>query len=337
MHKFTVHWITYCATYLLSAPIFAESKNEFISNTHINYSPLEIKAHKKTTITEIISNPANYRDPEYQMIRALLTIHGTDTDDIPKISEAGQIYYDGALSYQLMHNGIKIITNSYYDTQWLTDVMQGLKGHHEPQEEKCFYEVLKYIPENATMFELGSYWGYYSLWFAFQIKGAKNYLIEPDIKRLEVGKRNFQLNNKSGNFRRGYLGQLGETSIDTIGAEYISIDDFMEKENIDHVNIIHADIQGGEYDMLKSAVKHLDKIDYFFISTHGDQTCHLYCLDFFKNYGFTVLAEHNQAESCSGDGLIVAKRKNVVGPEKISINKYPRDHYQSTQQFLQQY
>ena len=48
------------------------------------------------------------------------------------------------IPYQLMHNGSrKIILNSYSDTQWLTDVIYGLKGHHEPQEEKCFYEVLK--------------------------------------------------------------------------------------------------------------------------------------------------------------------------------------------------
>lgn len=318
-------FIAYFFICLLTGSIFAES---------VHYTPQEIKDHKKKASAEMASNPRNRQDPQYQMIRALLTVYGNDTDDIPKLPGAGQIFYEGSTSYQLMHNGVKILTNSYYDTQWLTDVINGLLGHHEPQEEKCFYEVLKFIPENATMIELGSYWGYYSLWFAEEIKGAKNYLIEPDAKRLEVGKRNFALNNKTGTFIRGYLGEYVEKSPDCSGAEYISIDDFIGKEKIDHIHILHADIQGGEYGMLVSAIQHLDKIDYFFVSTHGDQTCHLQCLDFFRRFGIIVLAEHNQAESCSGDGLIVAKRKSAPGPEKISINKYNRDHFCRIDQFL---
>lgn len=152
--------------------------------------------HKK-----ISSDPFNLQDSSYQMKRALLTILGDDADDIPKVLQAGEIINDETIgSYQLMHNGVKIIANSYYDAKWLTDVICALKGHHEPQEEKCFYEVLKCMPENATMIELGAYWAYYSLWFASEIKGARNYLIEPDSKRLEVGRKNFKLNNKTGNF-----------------------------------------------------------------------------------------------------------------------------------------
>ncbi len=297
-----------------------KSINEFII-----YSPSQIEEHK-IRAKEIMLANLNLSDSTYQMNRALKTISGTDCDYIPKVKDAGEIFFNGELFYQLMHNGVKIVLNSYYDVQWATDVIYGLKGHHEPQEEKCFYEVLKYIPENATMLELGSFWAYYSLWFAFSIKGAKNYLIEPDPKRLEVGKKNFALNNKVGIFKQGCVGKIiDEDLVHLKDVEQVILEDFIEKEKIEHIHILHADIQGSEYDMLKTLKRNIYKIDYFFISTHGYEginSTHLDCISYLKNHNFIILAEHTHKESCSGDGLIVAKRNGVKGPDYISIQKY---------------
>lgn len=315
-------WQIISLLYLFSCiQIFAEQT--IIDSLYKTYTYDEIQAHKTQCTINMKSNPSNLNDRSYQMPRALFTIAGEDADCIPKIIGAGEIFNDGTTTYQLMHNGIKIILNSYYDAQWLTDVILGLKGHHEPQEEKCFYEVLKYMPDNATMIELGSYWAYYSLWFSSQVKDAKNYLIEPDPKRLEIGKQNFQLNNKTGKFQRAFVGIVKDREPDISGAQWLSIDDFIDNEGIQHVNILHADIQGAESEMLQTTVRHLEKIDYFFISTHQFQEDHLPCLSFFKKHGFIILAEHSCRESCSGDGLIVAKRPGVAGPDSISIKKYP--------------
>lgn len=294
-----------------------------VNNAHsyVVYSPEQMQEHKRKCMEQMRSNPKNHKDSTYQMQRALKTVSGDDVDYIPKVIGAGEIFYDELVPYQLMHNGVKVHLNSYYDVQWLTDVIHGLKGHHEPQEEKCFYEVLKYIPENAIMIELGSYWAYYSLWFLSEMNNAKSYLIEPDARRLEVGRKNFELNNRVGVFKWAFVGVMKDCEANATGAEYISIDDFIESQGIEHVTILHADIQGAEYEMLKTTVKHLDKIDYFFISTHGTPI-HQSCLHFFNTHRFIILAEHDGYESCSGDGLIVAKRNNVVGPVKITIRKY---------------
>lgn len=294
------------------------SNHEFIT-----YSPQQIELHKKTCIAAMSSNPQNQKDPSYQMQRAIATILGDDCDYIPKVVGAGEIFENESTPYQRMHNGLKIKLNCYYDVQWLTDVMYGLKGHHEPQEEKCFYEVLKFIPETATMIELGSFWGYYSLWFASHIKNPTNYLIEPDPHRLEVGKQNFALNNKVGIFHRGFVGTMHDNEPNMDGIQQISLPHFIANEKIEHIHILHSDIQGAESEMLETIVRHLDKIDYFFISTHGIAN-HQRCLHFFNTHGITILAEHADFESCSGDGLIVAKRKNVAGPEHIAIRKYSR-------------
>jgi len=289
------------------------------SSNYIVYSQNEMDLYKKICIEKIL-DPGYQKTNDYPLSRALKTISGTDCDYIPKVMGAGEIFTSHGVKYQLMHNGIKIIANSYYNSQWLTDVIHGLRGHHEPQEEKCFFEVLKHIPENATMIELGSYWAYYSLWFAQEIKGAKNYLIEPDSIRLQVGIENFKLNNRDGVFLRAFAGDFVEISDHASGAPHLSIDDFIESEKIDRVHILHSDIQGSEYSMLFTTTRHLDRIDYFFISTHGN--CHRPCMAFLQEHGFRILAEHDCEESCSGDGLIVAKRNDVIGPEYISIRKY---------------
>lgn len=45
-------------------------------------------------------------------------------------------------------------------------------------------------------------------------------------------------------------------------------------------------------------------------------------LQFFKEHDCIILAEHTMAESCSEDGLIVVNRRDVIGPDEISIRKY---------------
>ncbi len=254
--------------------------------------------------------------------RIILTVSCNDADDIPKCSDAGKVFdKEEVIPYQLMHNGIKVIKDGYC-AAWMTDLIYGLKGHHEPQEEKVFYEVLKYIPKKAVMIELGSYWGYYSLWFAKEITEAKNYLIEPDPERLDLGRKNFALNNFSASFFHGYLGTCGPDAGNYQTARQILIDSFLEENNIDHVNILHSDIQGSEYEMLESAIHSIElgKIDYFFISTHSEKI-HSDCINFLRTRRYEIIAEHSPQASYSVDGLVVARRDALSHPQKVEISK----------------
>ena len=70
----------------------------------------------------------------------------------------------------------------------MTQIIERLKGHHEPQEEKVFHEVLKAVAPGSTMIELGCYWAYYSLWFQKAVKNARNFMIEPAKAALECGR-----------------------------------------------------------------------------------------------------------------------------------------------------
>ena len=138
MLKASILRIMICLFIVSSRAIQTEMANSH--HSYIVYSPEQMQEHKRKCTERMSSNPSNLKDLTYQMQRALKTVLGDDADYIPKVVGAGEIFYDEAVPYQLMHNGVKIILNSYYDVQWLTDVIYALKGHHEPQEEKCFHE-----------------------------------------------------------------------------------------------------------------------------------------------------------------------------------------------------
>jgi len=265
--------------------------------------------------------------------RTLLTISCKDCDYIPKIENAGEIIEENGLSLQLMHNGIKIIPNSYYgeDSNWMNEIIRCLRGHHEPQEEKLFYEVLKVIPDNSTMIELGSYWAYYSMWFQKDIRNAKNFLIEPNFDNLNLGKKHFEINNMNGFFFQALIGNRHSPNFafydnevkKTFHIPIFSVDDFMEKQSIRRVNILHSDIQGAEYQMLigsKNAISN-KHIEFFFISTHSDML-HQRCINFLKKHHYYIIAEHTPTESYSGDGLIVASAKYHHELTNLKISKY---------------
>lgn len=259
--------------------------------------------------------------------RILTGVYCNDSDFIPKCQDAGQIVFIEGKYYQLMHNGIKIIPNSYYG-KWMTLLIQLLKGHHEPQEEKAFYDVLPSMPVGAVMVELGSFWGYYSLWFQKAIPNAKTYLIEPDYKNLLIGKEHFLCNHFTGDFTHAMMGSYSKENnpfinwdYETLTVKQISMDDFVKEKGISFIHLLHSDIQGAEVDMLKGCKQLLQdkRIGYFFISTH--RGTHEKCLEILKNAEVEILLSITRQESFSADGLIVAKSSTIDGPTLFNISR----------------
>lgn len=259
------------------------------------------------------------------------TISCHDCDYIPKVLEAGKAF-EGNPDFQIMHNGIKIIYKAFHG-EWMAEVIRQLRGHHEPQEEKVFYEVIKKLPSNAVMIEIGSFWSYYSMWFNKAITNAKTYMIEPNPEKIELGKKHFQMNKMQGSFTRAFVGKdsISNSSFEdwdhTIYTlPQISIDDFLENQNIDFVHLLHSDIQGAEYEMLLGCQRSMDqgKIGYVFISTHGN--CHDKCISFLKKHNFNIIASHTIEESYSADGLVVASSHHIQNILPIEISKYSQMH-----------
>ncbi|MGA2748511.1 MAG: FkbM family methyltransferase [Verrucomicrobiota bacterium] len=253
-----------------------------------------------------------------------------DADDIPKVPGAGGVRVDEMGNrIQIMHNGVAVVADGYYG-EFITETVERLKGHHEPQDEKAFHEILKVIPAGSTMIELGAYWSYYSMWFQKSIKGARNFMIEPIERCLECGVKNFQLNRMHGDFTRAYIGRCSSEGWEQAGvpgasgeAGRVCIKDFAQSKGIDAVTLLHSDIQGYEYEMLRGCGDLIGrkKIEVLFISSHSLKV-HYQCRTYLTQRGYSILAEHNPKESYSEDGLIVASA-SLRPLERIELSKKP--------------
>jgi len=266
----------------------------------------------KQMLTKLYYILRNFLEPLIYTRRVYITSSCKDADYIPKVDDAGKILIENGVKIQVMHNGIKILAGGYHGL-WMETIIKNLKGHHEPQEEHVFYQVLKHVHNNATMLELGSYWAYYSLWFHNNIENAKNYLIEPNKNKLELGIYNFELNGYTAKSFNGFIGKQSQeigTFTDWDRTKHqikqFSIDDFFKAEDIEFIDLIHSDIQGAEYDMLLGAKRSIqkNKIGLFFISTHGNQ--HDICLNCLKEMGHKIIAEHTIEQGYAQEGLLVS-------------------------------
>lgn len=209
---------------------------------------------------------------------------------IERVEHAGEIV-DGHL---VTHNGLLVKPS---DPGYLK-LLQGNAGCHEPQEEYLFQEVLTQIPPGGCILELGAYWAFYSMWFAQAVPRAKCYLVEPRRENLSVGQYNFAKNGLQGKFFRGKIGQ-----------GHLGVDRFMKSQRLDYVDVLHADIQGAELELLCDAEDSLNRgrIGYVFVGTHS-QKLHYQCKSYLERHGYPSIAhaDFEYGTFCC-DGVLVAR------------------------------
>lgn len=241
-----------------------------------------------------------------------------DNAYIPRVANAGAV----ERGLVVMHNGLRVGALSYTGGGALKMLMAN-RGVHEPQEERAFGEVLPLVKPGSSMLELGAFWSFYSLWFMKAVPSAKCYIVEPDGSSLAAGRLNFQINRREAVFEKAFVGDPQNRSDD--GTPFITVDDFCSRHEIDHLGILHADIQYAELDMLEGARKLLERhsADFVFISSHSD-ALHYACIDVLKGHGYAILASADLSETYSCDGLIVARSPRAEGPDMLCISHKPR-------------
>ncbi len=238
-----------------------------------------------------------------------------DLGRLPRHPQAGAIIGHD----QVMHNGVRVALGSYY-TGHAQRLLAASRGVHEPQEEWVFAEMLKQMPAGATMVELGAYWAFYSLWFHQQIPQARNIMVEPSATNLNAGRLNFATNGCAGEFFRGYLGDHYGTH--PYDAPTVSVDWLADRLQIEHIHLLHSDIQGHELAMLRGANRMLRerRVDCLFVSTHSE-SLHTACLALLREHNYALVAEHTPAESYAVDGLLVVRRQELPGLTLVPVSK----------------
>jgi hypothetical protein len=243
---------------------------------HLEKASLYVERHR-----EIISDPLN-----------LL---------INRVPEAGYVDPKG---FVILHNGNRVPllgAGAYYSD--FSDILVLNRGVHEPLEEFCFQSTLSRLgDESPLMIELGAYWSHYSMWLLSSICKAKCIMVEPDETALECGRSNFRNNNYQGEFIK-----------DFVGISQFELDVFIKSRGIPKINILHADIQGLEVEMLEGACDILRRrsVDYLFISTHSDEL-HRAVEVFLKSFDYRIeVSSGYLTETTSTDGFILASSRNL--------------------------
>ena len=266
--------------------------------------------------------------------RITLTIGCRDAESIPKVPNAGAVEMVNGKPVQIMHNGLKVAYGGYHG-DWMGAIIHGLRGHHEPQEEKAFYEILRYCRPKTCILELGAFWAYYSLWYLRSIPFSRAYCVEPDASHMAVGRENMRLNGLEAKFVRGCVGDehiaeqpfLTESGKSVLMPKHTAAS-ALTHFGLDRVEVLHADIQGAEArpsDVLRPLFA-AGKIRFVVISTHhssisGSVSTHADCLAVLRGNDGHILCEHDVDESYSGDGLIVAAMRpedRIIPPIPVS-------------------
>lgn len=274
--------------------------------------------------------------------RASMSMACRDTDYIPKVKDAGKTKVVNGERVQVMHNGL-IVKENGYQGEWEARIIESLKGHHEPQEEKVFHEVLQRIGKGGLMMELGSWWSFYSMWFIRAVKDGKAVCCEPDPANLKLGNENAKLNDiKIDDQITFYHSAAGVPDGDIIDFQcedesiikipVRTVDSIVAERKIKKIDLLHMDIQGFEMHALQGALETIKakKLRFLFVSTHhfaisGDPIMHQRCLDFIKSNGGHIIARHTILESCSGDGLIVASFDEQDKDFTVDVTLQPTD------------
>jgi hypothetical protein len=202
----------------------------------------------------------------------------------------------------------------------MSEIIHGLNGHHEPQEEKVFHEVVKRAADDGLMIELGCFWAYYSLWFLKDHPHRKAIGLEPDPTHLLTAQKNATINALGDQIRlvHGLSAINSNDSIDikTETGQHVQLPGYtlanlLAMAQSGYIEIAHCDAQGAESHVVDQIIElgQRGQLRFAIISTHayeitGDPLTHQTCLQKLQAARAHIIAEHDVHESYSGDGLI---------------------------------
>ncbi len=252
--------------------------------------------------------------------RVSMTLRCRDSDPIPKVSMAGEVIDHGAWMVQVMHDGTLVVAGGYYG-DWMMEIIRGLQGHHEPQEELAFHHLLRRCRPGTRIVEVGAFWAYYSSWYMGAVDGSTAVCVEPDANNMICGQRNLAINARTAQWVNACVGRSHATATlfcrESDGATTTlpchSLDSLLEVIGHQPIEMLHVDCQGAELPLLESLDHAVNEglLRFVLVSTHhalisGSPTTHQDCVRRLERLGAVILCEHMVEESFSGDGLIVA-------------------------------
>ena len=203
-----------------------------------------------------------------------------------------------------LHNGIRVphVGDGAYFGEF-SQILVLNRGVHEPLEEFVFQELLKVLPANVVILELGAYWAHYSMWLKQQCPRSSAILVEAQDLHIQVGVDNFARNGFAGEFIQAF-----------VGPGQFEVDAFCASRPETHINVLHVDIDLHEMDMVHGAKDRLcaQAFEYVLISTHSQQL-HEQVESSLESFGYRIEVSCDfDDETTSFDGFIFASAKRAM-------------------------
>lgn len=184
-----------------------------------------------------------------------------------------------------------------------------------------FCDIIKTInKKNPSMMELGSAGvggSFYSVLFEKWFNGNCTIInVDPRKEMLDEVKSYWKdLHLTKAKLVHGYVGVpmhfQAKPDFVTDETPYLKIQDLMNDNGLDHLDILHADIQGSELPLVKELQFDdiLDSIKYLFISTHqnGEVNTYYPLSELFADEKKFKLHFSNPHKGGWGDGLIIVE------------------------------
>lgn len=185
------------------------------------------------------------------------------------------------------NNGIKCYKDTIY-TKALSRYEKYI-NLHEPFEDTVFDHIIKNC-NIKTFVDVGSAWGYYSIYTKQLDKDIKVIGFDPVKKMIENARANARLNDITDiEFRHGAIPD--DFQLVNIVNEFKEID------------LIKIDIQGAGTKALESAKLEIKNIKNIILGTHGKE--HDECLELLKKHGFKIKLS-SKSIPIQPDGLLWA-------------------------------
>ena len=197
-------------------------------------------------------------------------------------------------------------------------------GSYEVAKQR---KIMEFVRPGMVCWDVGANVGFYTLLFAELVGGeGRVFAFEPFPRNVELLRRHVEMNRyRNARIFPCALGDFdGETKFDPgpgssmghIGAEGpLSVlcsraDTLLAAGEVEAPDVIKIDVEGGEADVLRSALRVLERHPVIFLATHGE-TVHRECVELLMASGYKVHAL--DGGSPEGTDEILAVAAGTVG------------------------
>lgn len=213
--------------------------------------------------------------------------------------------------WKLKYGEVEYILNLVRDTCGPVSAFPGSGSPEKNQQEfsrlmDLFSQVSN--KKNPCMVELGCHWALASLIFKKMYPNGRNILVEPDLCNIAIGQMNFHLNNFACDMTWGSVFPCDPSTepFDTgfspdpnpRSKKVDFIKEIYKKFNLKNIDVLHMDIQGSEFPL----VKYLDKNNFFnniiksvFIATHNIKE-HNIIVEILQGNNFNIIINEDRTK-----------------------------------------